>query len=146
MIYIEEMKVTDVSAVTELESIVFPDAWSRKSIENTLQQKQSFILVAKYLGEVIGYCILYYAFDQGEIARIAVHPRHQKAGVGCRLFSEMQKQCLERGIEQLFLEVRESNQAAISLYKKFGFTENGIRKHFYTDPPDHAVLMSNDSR
>ena len=135
----------EFEAIADLERMIFSDAWSYESIEKAFHQKQVFVLTAKYSEKVIGYCVVYYALDQGEIARIAVHPKYREAGVGGRLFAEVQKQCLKRGIGQLFLEVRESNQAAISLYRKFGFAVDGIRKDFYTDPFEHAVVMSNRS-
>ena len=143
MINIEEMIENDTDAIINLEKMIFSDPWSHQSIEETFKQKQAFILVAKSYEQVIGYCIVYYALDQGEIARIAVHPQHQKAGVGCQLFTEVFKQCLTCGIEQLFLEVRASNKAAISLYQKVGFATDGVRKNYYQDPLENAVQMSN---
>ena len=150
MIQVETMKLDgksadlqrDISAIVALEGMLFSDAWSRVAIEGTLDEEQAFVVVAKYRKELIGYCIVYHVMGQGEVVRMAVHPKHQKVGVGYTLFSQVQQHCCTRDIDQLFLEVRESNHAAISLYKKFGFVVDGMRKDFYTYPLEHALLMS----
>ena len=76
------MKKQDAEAVALLETLNFSDAWSRQSLLETYEQRQSFITVAEEDGNIIGYCIIYFVMDEGEIARIAVHPKEQRRGVG----------------------------------------------------------------
>ena len=72
------MKKQDAEAVALLETLNFSDAWSRQSLLETYEQRQSFITVAEEDGNIIGYCIIYFVMDEGEIARIAVHPKEQR--------------------------------------------------------------------
>lgn len=132
----------DIKAVAMIEAEVFSDAWTSKSILETMQQKQAFILVAEKENQIWGYCIVYYVLDEGEIARIAVNPVCRRQGVGRNILEAVREACLEKGVTRLLLDVRESNQTAREFYTDFGFQEDGIRKNFYEMPKEHAVLMS----
>ena len=136
------IKETDVESVAKMEKLYFTDAWSEKSILETMQQAQAFVLVAEENEEIIGYCIVYFALDEAEIARIAVDASRRKQGVGQELLRATCRVGIQQGIERLLLDVRESNSAALNLYRSFGFAEDGIRKNFYENPKEHAVLMS----
>lgn len=136
------MKKQDAEAVALLEILNFSDAWSVKSLLETYEQKQSFITIAEEDDTVIGYCIIYFALDEGEIARIAVHPKKQRRGVGKQLLDYTSEVCQEKGICRLMLDVRESNVTARRFYEQYGFAENGIRKKFYEKPKEDAILMS----
>lgn len=132
----------DAEAVAFLEQLNFQDAWTCKSILETYHQTQSFVTVAEEEGEIIGYCIIYFVLDEGEIARIAVHPKKQHQGIGKRLLDYTCKIGREKGIRCLMLDVREHNRAARKFYEQYGFTKDGIRKNFYEKPIEDAVLMS----
>lgn len=142
MLSVRSMKESDVEAVSRLEKLYFTDAWSEKSILETLKQPHAFILVAEEDDELIGYCIVYLAMDEAEIARIAVDASKRKRGVGQELLRATCRTGIQQGVERLLLDVRESNEAALNLYRSFGFAEDGIRKNFYENPKEHAVLMS----
>ncbi len=92
--------------------------------------------------ELIGYAILYTVLDEGEIARIAVASSYRRQGVAGLLFGQVLKICGDRGIVRLMLEVRESNVSAVSFYEKCGFTMDGVRKGYYSNPREDAILMS----
>ena len=136
------MKVADGEVVAGLEKQIFSDAWSEKSILETLEQPQAFILVAESDDEIVGYCIVYFVLDEAEIARIAVKPSRRRQGVGQELLRATCRICIQRGIARLLLDVRESNSGARTFYSEFGFEEDGVRKNFYQNPQEHAVLMS----
>ena len=136
------MKCSDVETVAKLEAQIFTDAWSEKSIADTLDQPQAFILVAEQADEIVGYCIVYYVLDEAEIARIAVDSSKRKQGVGQALLRATCRCCMEKEIVRVLLDVRESNASARRFYESFGFSEDGIRKNFYQNPREHAVLMS----
>lgn len=139
---VRSMKCRDVEAVAKLEAQIFTDAWSEKSISETLDQPQAFILVAEQADEIVGYCIVYYVLDEAEIARIAVDSSKRKQGVGQALLRATCRSCMEKEITRVLLDVRESNASARRFYESFGFSEDGIRKNFYQNPKEHAVLMS----
>ena len=125
----------DVKSITELEKEIFPDAWSESSIAE--QVKKGCIAVC---GEnILGYCIFMNAADEGEILRIAVKERERKCGTGKRLLDFSLKEMEKRGAKSVFLEVRASNYAAISLYEKSGFVKQGIRKNYYKDNNEDAI-------
>lgn len=132
----------DIKQIAELEARTFSDAWTEKSVRETLRQTQAFITVAEDDGRLVGYCIIYYVMDEAEIARIAVSEEVRRQGVGRGLLDYTCGCCREKKIEHLLLDVRESNEGAIAFYEKFGFRTDGVRKNFYDMPKEHAVLMS----
>ena len=142
MLAIRRMREEDIPQVAELEKVAFSDAWSEKSLMETLGQKQTILLAAFEDKKLIGYVILYYVLEEGEIARIAVSPDHRRQGVGARMLLELENLCIDNGISKLLLDVRESNLSARAFYEEHGFVQDGIRKNFYAGPPEHAVLMS----
>ncbi len=132
-------KIADLAA---MERRIFSDAWTEQGILETLCQEHTLALGVWKGDFFIGYVILYYVLDEGEIARIAVEPSCRRQGAAGRLFERLVEICKRKGIGRLMLEVRESNEAAISFYKKWGFTEDGVRKDYYTKPCEAAILMS----
>lgn len=142
MLLIRKMKKEDIPAVAVLEKEIFPDPWSEQALAESLEQNHTLLLTAYEDRQLIGYLILYYALEDGEIARIAVIPEKRRQGVGARLLLELENLCELNGITKLLLDVRESNAGAVSFYKDYGFTEDGIRRKFYSDPVEDAVLMS----
>ena len=139
---VRSMKECDAEVVARLERQIFADAWTEKSILETMNQQQAFILVAEDEEKIIGYCIVYYVLDEAEIARIAVDSMQRKQGVGQELLRATCRMGMQKGIVRLLLDVRESNASARRFYEAFGFEEDGIRKNFYDNPKEHAVLMS----
>ena len=142
MLNVRKMVPADGEEVAKLEAQIFSDAWSEKSILETLEQPQAFIVVAERENTVVGYCIVYFVLDEAEIARVAVDSMQRKQGVGQEILKETCRICKGKGIERVLLDVRESNANARRFYQAFGFEEDGIRKNFYDNPNEHAVLMS----
>ena len=142
MLIVRNMIESDVESIATMESAVFSDAWTAKSIEDTYNQPQAFIVTAELDGKVAGYCIVYFVLDEGEIARIAVDNCFRRQGVGRKLLEQVERTCKEKGIIRLMLDVRESNESARAFYKSLGFEVDGVRKNFYEMPKENAVLMS----
>jgi len=142
MLNVRSMKCSDVESVARLEQQIFTDAWSEKSIIDTMNQSQAFILVSEEDNVINGYCIVYFVLDEAEIARIAVDSAMRKQGVGQELLRATCRVGMQKGIARILLDVRESNDSARRFYRAFGFEEDGIRKNFYQNPNEHAVLMS----
>lgn len=136
------MTVGDIAAVAALEQLIFSDAWSEAGIRETFCQSQAFVMIAEEAGNIIGYCIVYYVLDEGEIARVAVSPEKRRKGIARGLLDCTCRECKEKGVERLLLDVRESNVSARRLYEDYGFCVDGIRKNFYQNPTEDAVLMS----
>ncbi len=132
----------ELSDVARLEQQSFSDSWSEKSLQDTNKQPQTMIAVAEVEGQIAGYCILYYVVDEGEIARIAVDENFRRQGIGRGLLDYICEQCKEKGVERLLLDVRESNERARQFYHQYGFEIDGVRKAFYENPKEDAVLMS----
>jgi len=144
MTEIRRISENDIEMVASLEMEIFPDPWSVKSIKETHENQSAYIFGAYKEGILIGYAIFYYVLDEGEIARIAVSPSYRRQGVAEQIFAGLLEFCAEKEIVRLLLDVRVSNEAAIAFYRKSGFSDDGIRKNFYDNPKEHALLMSAD--
>ena len=144
MIKVSLISENDIAAVASLEKEIFSDAWSEKSIRETYEQSHALIIGAWEEETLTGYVIFYYVLDEGEIARIAVAPQCRRKGVAARLFTGVLKECEKKEITKIMLDVRISNEPAIAFYKKHGFIEDGIRKGFYEQPKEDALLMSKE--
>ena len=131
-----------ISEIAALESDIFPDPWSEKSIRDTLENPQARIWAIISKPQLLGYVIFYYVLDEGEIARIATSPQHRRQGLAVRLLEKMRAFSYEQNITRWLLDVRISNETAIHFYKAAGFAEDGVRKNFYANPPEDAILMS----
>jgi ribosomal-protein-alanine N-acetyltransferase len=138
------MQLSDANEIARLEEEAFSDAWTEKGILDTFHQQQAFVVVGEMDDKVVGYCIMYYVLDEGEIARIAVDDNCKRQGVGRAILNQVECICKEKEITRILLDVRESNGAARAFYRNYGFVEDGIRKNFYEMPKEHAVLMSKD--
>ena len=136
----------DAQEVEALEREAFPDPWSLKSIEGTLEQKNYVNLGVWREGELLGYLFFSCMMDEGEIIRIATAPKERRKGIAKLLFSDLKKNCLAQGVDKWMLDVRAGNDAALACYRKLGFCEDGRRKDFYKDPVEDAILMSCELR
>lgn len=141
--FARKANIEDTARIAQIERAVFSDAWGLESIRETFEQKTSRIYVAVEEQTVIGYVIAYTVLDEGEIARIAVSSEFRRNGAAELLLDTLISKEREDGVVTWYLEVRESNEAAQSLYKKKGFEEEGVRKEFYEHPRENAVLMRN---
>lgn len=138
------LRTEDAAAVAELERQIFTDAWSEKGVLDTIRLGNTICVAAEKAGRIVGYLLAYDTAGEAEIARIAVDKDVRRLGVGSRLMLELENICEERNIKKLLLDVRESNAEARSFYEEDGFTEDGIRQKFYSDPEEDAVLMSRE--
>ena len=92
-------------------------------------------------GEVAAYGGMLTVLDEGQITNVAVDPIHRRKGYGRKIVSALLDYAEKNGIVSVSLEVRESNEAAIALYESFGFCRRGLRKNFYRDPTESAIVM-----
>lgn len=145
MINIREMTKQDLDSVCAIENAVFSDAWTRQSFLETMDNDDSLLLTAEDEDKnILGYCCLYHALDEGEIVNVAVSQAYRKQGTGYELVSELMKRGMALGVRYFYLEVREHNLPAIKLYEKLGFSVVGTRKNFYQKPAENALIMTCD--
>ena len=137
---IRRMTLEDIPAVVEIEKACFSLPWREKSCEDSLSREDTVFLVCSDEG-VTGYMGLYLSFDEASVTNVAVSPEFRKKGYGEALVTAAKEFAKEAGVESIFLEVRQSNAPALSLYKKLGFEELGIRKKFYEHPVEDAIIM-----
>ena len=140
---IRRMEKRDLPQVEAIEISLFSDAWSEQGFEDTLNLPYAISLVAidETVDAILGYIIMYVSFEEGEISNVAVAKSAQNRGIGSALMQAILEKGLEESVTRFILEVRVSNTPAIALYKKFGFTEIGIRRDFYEKPREDALIM-----
>ncbi|MBX5465755.1 MAG: ribosomal protein S18-alanine N-acetyltransferase [Clostridia bacterium] len=137
-----EMRLEDLPEVLAIERVSFPTPWSRQSFINELTDNgYAHYVVALRDGRVVGYSGMWLILDEAHITNIAVHPELRGRGAGDLLLSEMERRARERGINRMTLEVRPSNAPARRLYLRHGFVERGIRKGYYADTQEDAIIM-----
>lgn len=137
-----KMRKEDIDEVYQIECQSFSAPWTKESLYYELEQN----LFAKYVvveleEQVIGYCGLWVIMDDAQITNIAVHPDYRGRKIGEALLSFAIQLSREMKAKRLSLEVRVSNHIAQSLYKKAGFEPGGIRKSYYTDNQEDALVM-----
>jgi ribosomal-protein-alanine N-acetyltransferase len=125
----------------ELERGAFSDPWTEPMIVEELLSPRCYYLAAYESDAFIGYAGLSSVLDEGEIRNIAVKPQFRNRGVGFALLDALQARARELQLAMLTLEVRISNDSAIALYSKFGFEQIGVRRGYYLNPLEDALIM-----
>ena len=141
---IEEMKVDDIDGVFEVEKNCFEDYWSKDSFKKELSNNLAKYLVAKVDGKVAGYVGIWFVVDEGHITNVAVHEDYRGQKIGDQLIKELVQVCKDNKIVSMTLEVRTSNTVAQNLYRNYGFKMAGIRKEYYSNNKEDAIIMWND--
>ena len=127
--------------ITEIERASFSCPWSSDSFRQAGEMENSIFLVLREDGNTAGFGIILTVAGEGELVDIAVSHAYRKKGYGQALMTALLAESERQGIETLYLEVRQSNTAARNLYEKNGFEAMGVRKKYYRDPVEDAVLM-----
>lgn len=136
------MTEEDVDSVVQIEQQLFSKPWTKQDFMNSMSDRHNIYVVAEdEKQEVIGYCGIWGVLDEGQITNVAVRPDAQGQGIGYEMLSELLRIGKNEGLQQYTLEVRVSNSRAISLYKRLGFEEEGIRKNFYEKPVEDGIIM-----
>ena len=132
---------SDLDDVAAIERSVFADPWSRRSFVDLVDARQVLFLVASDVSTVLGYAVVLVSGAESELANLAVSRIVQRHGLGRRLLAEVMHQAKARGCEEMFLEVRASNEAALKLYETSGFKAVGRRARYYARPIEDAIVM-----
>ena len=141
MIQYIPMDESHVSQVAELEKLCFNDPWSVNGIAYELTNPLSLWLVAAEADTVVGYVGSQSVMDEADMMNIAVHPDYRRRGIAEKLIHALVSALGEKGSHGLSLEVRASNAPAIALYEKLGFTQVGLRKNYYRNPREDALIL-----
>lgn len=141
-VIVSQMSMEDLEGVLEIEKASFAIPWSRQAfVQELMDNRFAHYLTARLGNEVIAYGGMWFILDEAHITNIAVHPGHRAKGIGSLLLDEMIRYAISKGIESLTLEVRASNHSALRLYRKKGFSEAGVRKGYYSDNNEDAIIM-----
>ena len=127
---LREMLVDDLDQVMEIEEELFSVPWTKEGFLTFLMKENGMFLVVEEKGRILGYCGLLTVLDEGDVTNVAVRRDRQREGIGNFLMESMIRLAEERGITMIHLEVRQ------------GFVRDGLRKGYYTDPTEDAVLMT----
>ena len=141
MIQFTQMKAEYVPQVAQLEKLCFSDPWSEKSIASELDSSWSYWVVAVEDGQVVGYIGSQSSYEQADIMNVAVHPDWRRRGIAESLIDCLVKELRTRNCMALMLEVRASNAPAIALYEKMEFHQVGLRKNYYRNPKEDALIL-----
>ena len=141
---IREAAAADASPMAKMEALLFSDAWSEGSIASSLSSPVSLSFIAICEGRPVGYLLASALAPEGELLRIGVCPEYRKRGIGGALMERFLLKSENLLCDTLFLEVRADNAPAISLYRRYGFFDCGIRKKYYKNPECDALLMKKE--
>ncbi|MCG0276351.1 MAG: ribosomal protein S18-alanine N-acetyltransferase [Thermosediminibacteraceae bacterium] len=139
---IELMKLEDLDQVIEIEKLSFTNPWSRNAFFLELTDNHfSTYIVARINEKVVGYAGMWLILDEAHVTNVAVLPEYRGKGIGELLMRSLMRIARENGAKAMTLEVRKSNYVAQNLYSKLGFEPVGIRRGYYTDNREDAVIM-----
>lgn len=136
------MEGEDLDDLLRIERASFDDPWSEEMFRREFHLEQSQIWVAKMGEAIVGFLCFWVFSQRSEILNIAIDPLYRRVGIGTLLMERFLDYVRGNDIHEVFLEVRESNEAAIRLYHRFGFKICGKRKGYYRAGKEDALLMS----
>lgn len=141
-----KMRLQDIDSVLEVEKKSFKTPWSRFAFLCELRDNQfAYYLVVKDGNKVIGYGGMWIILNEAHITNIAIDPDYRGKKLGEKLMIKLMDIAKKKGADKMTLEVRRSNYIAKRLYKKLGFEVRGVRKGYYVDTNEDALIMWKDS-
>lgn len=138
---IRNMRLEDLKQVVILEQQIFSRPWSEQSFLSALKQQDTIYLVADEQDVIRGYLGIWCAAEEGDLCNMAVAQSFRRSGVASGLLLQGMEICRRQGMHRILLEVRESNLPARKLYEQHGFQSIGVRKQYYRDPLEDALMM-----
>lgn len=137
---IRPWKAKDIPAIYRIAEASFPLPWPLDELQRELQNEHALLLLAEEEGACLGFLQVWRVFDEAEIINIAVAPMHRKKGIANLLMKALMEALKERGVTDIYLEVRVSNTDARGLYEHYGFTVTGTRERYYIDGEDAFTM------
>lgn len=139
---IEPMRLRDLDQVLRIERLSFSAPWSRAAfLSELLENDRARYFVARIGDQVVGYTGMWIIIDEGHITNVAVHPHWRNRGIATQLLDALDDVARANGVRRMTLEVRKSNIVAHTLYEKLGFRDAGIRRAYYRDNNEDAIIM-----
>ena len=146
-IIIREMLEKDIDDIVEIEKEAFTTPWSKEAFTTEINENNlAYYVVAEVDGKAVAYGGIWLIINEGHITNIAVKEEYKGNGLGNKIVEGLIYHCVKLGIDNMTLEVRRSNEVAISLYEKYGFVDCGIRPNYYTDDGEDAIIMWRSNR
>ena len=142
MIEITLMNHSHLAEAIEIERECFSDPWGLVTLTSEIENTDRLYIVACDNGKLVGYAGMASVLDEGHIHNVAIAPAYRKMGIARTLVSELLTCAKESSLRSILLEVRASNEAALALYRSFGFEISGLRKRYYQNPVEDALLMT----
>jgi [ribosomal protein S18]-alanine N-acetyltransferase len=136
-----QMQPSDLEDVLAIERTSFASPWSRDMFYEEMKNRNARVVVFRLEGKIVGYICFWVVLDEAHLMNIAVHPEQRGRGYGKAIMAYLESVCRQEGLNRLLLEVGRRNAPARSLYKKFGFSSIGFRKHYYAVIKDDALVM-----
>ena len=139
-----ELTYDDIAYVSEMERKFFSTPWSEASIAHYMESGNMVFIVARNGSIPVGYAAVQCILDEGNLVSIGVDDGFRNMGIATELLDIVYEEAFAAGVRTIHLEVRESNEPAIALYEKEGFTKNGRRPDFYREPKEDALLYKKE--
>ncbi len=142
------MTLADLDQVVEIDRASFPTPWPQDAFLYEIKRKRNVIcwvvetVTSDGEGELVASIVIWLILDEAHIGTLAVKPGYRCQKIGQKLLASSLMEAFRRGARRANLEVRESNQPAKNLYQKFGFEAVGLRRDYYTDNHEDAILMT----
>jgi ribosomal-protein-alanine N-acetyltransferase len=138
---IRPMLGADLPRVMEIENACFSTPWKEPTFRGLMRRTDTDLFVAEQDGHILGYAACWTVIDQSELGNVAVAAEARGRGIGGALVDTVIARVRERGAGEVFLEVRESNRSAQSIYRDRGFVVVGRRRSYYAHPTEDALVM-----
>lgn len=139
---IRRMNSEDIDGVMNVETQCFKIAWSKESFEYEMKENnKAMYVIAEYKGIILGYAGLWKILDEGHITNIAVLGEFRRKGIATLMLNKLIKLAQDEDVKSFTLEVKNTNNIAINLYENLGFCACGLRKGYYKDTNDDAIIM-----
>lgn len=135
----------EIGQVYNIEEQSFSHNWTRKQLCDSMNSTLDTVALCIFHGQIVGYIIYSMICEDADLLRIAVLPEYRRCGIAQRLIAYMMYDCKEHNIQNIFLEVRRSNEAARSLYARMGFEQISVRNNYYSNPVEDGIVMKKEN-
>ncbi len=133
-----------MEVLAEIEAASHSDPWSPSAFRTFVGEEGCTVVLGEGPVGAVGFGILRWVADEGEVLNLAVRPGARRAGVGGRLLDHLLLRATAEGLRRVYLEVRASNRSARRLYLSRGFREAGLRRQYYSNPREDAIVLRRD--
>lgn len=139
-----DLGLEHITQLRALESLCFKYHWTEEQFRLGLERRAFFVLGYEEQGMLVGYLAYSIVLDEMEVLNLGVHPEFRRKGIGRALMQGLMHRCQDMDVKRGLLDVKESNEPAIGLYESLGFVQVGVRKNYYPDTREDALLYDLD--